>query len=174
MGKKYRVHSCLLQIKTILPNHSVACDHSATAEPKNPVPYCKIQGLLVFLQHATKSSLTEHVLSAHQISKCQEITQNELRFFVCLFLFEFHPSLTNCFLFHTFIVFYQISFLPAFLILQVQKQALLLQPASSSWLLSRVCTDFPCLALMAGAGSHSLLSGFAFRSMCPFSYVCPF
>lgn len=87
MGKKYRVHSCLLQIKTILPNYSVACDHSATAEPKNPVPYCKIQGLLVFLQHATESSLTEHVLSAHQISKCQEITENELRFFVCLFLF---------------------------------------------------------------------------------------
>lgn len=95
MGKKYRVHSCLLQIKTILPNHSVACDHSATAEPKNPVPYCKIQGLLVFLQHATKSSLTEHVLSAHQISKCQEITQNELWGFFLFVPFCFHFTLLS-------------------------------------------------------------------------------
>lgn len=127
MGKKYRAHSCLLQSKILLPNHSVVCDHSATAELRNPVPFCKIGGLLMFLQHATKSSLTEHALSAHQISKRQEITQKEL----CLFLFAFHPSLNNCFLSHTFIASYKTYFLPAFLILQVQNQALLLQPVSS-------------------------------------------
>lgn len=76
-------------------------------------------------------------LVAHQISKCQEVTQKV----VCFSVFM-QPSPENCFLSGTFITFNKNWFLSAFLILQAQKQALLLWPASSRHLLSQVCASF--------------------------------
>lgn len=143
MWKKYRAHSCLTRIKITLPSHSVVCECfcDCKPQPKNPVPCWEIHySFLRTLQCTTNHSLSEpRCLVAHQISKCQEVTQKVVCFSVCM---QASPFSCNCFLSGTFIAFYKNWFLSAFLILQAQKQALLLWPASSKHLLSQVCANF--------------------------------
>ena len=133
MWKKYRAYSCLTGIKITLPSHSVVCEcfHDCKPWPKNPVPCCKI----LYTVSSGPYSMQQIVLlqskcvsHAHQISKCQEVIQKAVCFFVYMLP---APSLDNCFLSGTFVAFYKNWFLSAFLILQAQKQALLLWPASS-------------------------------------------
>lgn len=174
MGKKYRAYSCLTQNQNRTAKSFSSMwtfSDCRTQEFSALLQKHSTRSFLVLLQHATNCSLTKQMcIKCHQISECQEITQKGLCFLVVCFCILPFPPLGNCFLSGTLTKTSFCTMLSAFLILQVQEQALLLEQdcCHSSARTSPASPSSP------GLGSQSLLSGFAFGSMYTFSSVCVF